>query len=154
MRRFGALEAMRRRVDVAAINQTRFGEPMGNCWEACVATLTGFSLSQIPDGRPDGERTSWEDVRAWLAGRGWLLLFFPVALTGGRLPIIAGVPYILSGRAPTGVLHSVVAVDGSTVHNPNPKPGTGLVDARSVEWLLPITDRGAGELATLQEAPI
>lgn len=40
--------------------QTRFGDPMGNCWEACLASILAVELDEVPDPRPSyGELNSW-----------------------------------------------------------------------------------------------
>ena len=107
------------------ISQSRFGDPDGNCFEACVATITGIPLDDIPHFLGD----DWyAEYRAWLTGKGWNLIWWDAG-TGAEPPGIA----IASGPSVRGLPHSVVYRDGALAHDPHPS-GAGLLELQY--WLL------------------
>lgn len=92
-----------------------FGEPHGNCFQACIASL--LELPHFCDGRDDwyGAFTSW------CIERGFEPMLFKTS-KDGWLP--AGL-HILSGQSPRkpdhpNALHAVVARGREIIHDPNP----------------------------------
>ena len=104
------------------VDQTKFSGPgsVGNCFPACVASITGIPLDEIPNfcERPE----EWfADAMAWCALRGWALS----PENDDELP--DGKPCIASGPGPRGKRHSVVWMDGKMIHDSHPSRA-GLVD--------------------------
>jgi hypothetical protein len=98
------------------VMQTAFGDPDGNCFEACLASITGMPLADLPHFLEDG----WfGDYDNWLRERGWGLIHF-----GPAKDVPAGFA-IASGPAPRGIMHSAVYRDGVLEHDPHPS-GDGL----------------------------
>ncbi len=100
-----------------AVVQTKFGDPDGNCLEACIATITGIDLVEIPHFLDDW----FEAYSAWLRLRGWCAAWWDSG-AGSVPPGVA----IAAGPGPRGLRHSVVVRDGNAVHDPHPS-GDGLV---------------------------
>lgn len=109
--------------------------PHGDCWRACLATITGLDAATMPNFMHLGgeDRTGDTGVafaREWLRPYG--LTVFSTFLPNWRLLLVLqdasainpGAAFILTGRA-KGVEdhHSVVALDGAIVHDPS---GVGL----------------------------
>ena len=110
------------------VDQTRFGcspgasdDPPGNCWAACIASLLGVSIAEVPDEmefwKPGMHpRDSWRPyekrMHRWLLERGVVLVEFDLgkAMYCGPNDCIDGMHYILSGPSPRNpdVLHAVV----------------------------------------------
>lgn len=126
--------------------QTRRGYPNGNCWEACVATVTGIPLEEVPDGRPSAGRADWTEVHRWLAGRGWSLTWWTLYPDETRLP---RQPCILGGTSRAGYGHAVVAVNGEVVHNPNTREDAELVTVNMYELITPMGGAPRGRDGTL-----
>lgn len=152
----------KRQAPLRFVDQTRFhaeGELPGDCYAACLATLLGCSIEEVPRPEMD-ERVSW--IRYWpriadfLHSRGVHLLHLPG--TGdwnennadGGTPIAkiwttsqfwecAPVYAIASGKSPRGPFdHSVVVdVNRGIVHDPHPSRA-GIETCTSVEFLLPL----------------
>jgi len=109
-----------------ATDQTQFGDPDGNCWVACMASILELSLEDLPDPRGPTWMGDW---RAWL--RRWNLSLVRVDIVAdgdhpcrmGEVPNVGFVPpgmTILSGVSPRGILHSTVAMNGRMLHDPHP----------------------------------
>lgn len=94
------------------VTQTSFGVGTGNCYEVCVATLTGLPLESMPARREEDAGPLLE----WMVEHGWLSLEMPVDALQGLVPTE---PYILCGQAEGGG-HAVVAAAGRIIHDPNP----------------------------------
>jgi hypothetical protein len=89
--------------------------PDGNCYQACMASILEVPLGEIPTF------AGWRDLRAWLAERGWSLVF-------GRKDGCS----IASQQTIRGI-HAVVCFDGEMVHDPSPRP-FGRPDYPVVLW--------------------
>jgi hypothetical protein len=104
---------------VTPVYQSRHG-PGGNCYEACVASLTGIPLDAVPDLGHDGWAAR---LRGFLAGYGWSVRF---AKGDGRpLSEQADPPggYAVVGqRVLNGHVHAAVTRGGVLVHDPSPRP--------------------------------
>jgi hypothetical protein len=130
------------------VAQTRTGWPLGNCWEAALASILGCSLAAVPDGRLSPEYQNFEKryarTRSWILHEyGLLLVWLDGDYAMGHIP--AGVEHILSvlttpeyGSLP----HAVVAKDGEVIHNPHPgRHGwgwRGVAGVRGAELLVPM----------------
>ncbi len=109
------------------VMQTEFGEPLGNCWQACIASVLEIPLSEVPPPQEDWADT-WNTVWTWLAARG-IGIF--VADLSEDYDWPAGI-YIVTGKADRGFGHAVVYESGQLVHDPHPD-GTGLTDPALIE---------------------
>jgi hypothetical protein len=125
---------------VIPVDQTRFGDPDGNCLAACVASLLELPLADV-DVRGDGEW--WQGLARWLEPRGlWPLAFsYP---TPEALEQVKGYA-IVSGMTERGLLHATVWRAGKLVHDPHPSRA-GLLNVEDVIVLVPI-DPALGRLA-------
>jgi len=109
-----------------------------DCYRACVATVLGLSLSEVPNFyREAEERPSstpgrypevYDLIRDWARTRGFAALFLPgqpsldyVLEQTYRLNPEA--PFILGGRSKHGTGHAVVVCGGRIVHEPSPGYG-------------------------------
>lgn len=152
--------------DPERINQTEFGDGIGNCYSACIAMLLRLPLSEAPNFNtsvPDamaGE-TRRRAIVTWLQDRGWSLhsVWSPdVAAAGdgvinrhghwGRVQRHTHFPwppargfYIASGLSPRDTRHSVVYKDGALWHDPHPDGG-GLTVVDYVDFLRPLYPAG------------
>lgn len=103
------------------VDQTKFGFPEGNCFAACVASLTGVPLEDVP---PFCSREGWwEAFCEWLEQRGW----YPIAGEGAPHEMIVGY-VIVSGPANRGLDHATIWRHGALVHDPHPSRD-GLLSA-------------------------
>lgn len=108
------------------VKQTTFGDPDGNCFEACIASITKLPLGEIPHYLGN----DWfEQYRDWLLERGWMLAFWSGDAPPGQC--------IASGPSPRGIPHSVVYQDGSMLHDPHPS-NAGLEIASYFILLFPV----------------
>ena len=121
------------------VMQTRFGWPEGNCTEACLASMLGLDIEEVPDlfvacDRRDGViGGDWIGViDSWLRTRGLSLLWIDLNSVHGAAQIMSRrgeFMHLMSGGSPRirkeGFEHMVVAVNGRMVHDPHPD-GSGL----------------------------
>lgn len=126
--------------------QNRFGKPLGNCWEACVASILEVDLSDIPTAH----REEWEDavgqervykLLEYLHSLGYNLVEFK--MVDGEGVITMRVPsdyYILCGENHQGLGHTVVALGNEIVHNPNPTDNGILHNASAYQILYKVSD--------------
>lgn len=106
------------------IRQTTFGDPDGNCLEACFASLTGIPLGEIPHFLNDG----WFGLYCrWFRKRGWKLDYW----TGGLEAAPAGYA-VASGPANRGLDHSTVYHGTELFFDPHPS-NSGL--ERVTDWM-------------------
>jgi hypothetical protein len=110
---------------VIRVDQTRFGCPSGNCFQACMASLLELPLEEVPDFM--AADPWWPAMEAWLAPRG----LYPVGLLcEGQDSRDGWVPrglHILGGRSPRGDFdHVVIAHGREIVWDPHPSRA-GLV---------------------------
>lgn len=128
------------------VMQTRFGEPEGNCFEACVATVLGLDLDQVFDRYVTlgAEMTVPQErklIGDWLADRGLGLAVIGVSFFDGAPRIMAteGVSMIVVGRPPRGGMwHAVVwKMEGGEWRLGDPHPeGGGIERVDSVEIIV------------------
>ena len=104
------------------IEQTRYGAPGGNCFQACIASLLERDLDDVPDFMNDiGDIENPEDqsfvlaIRDYLRSEGLDLYLVPFEWV---LMFDLDFDGVVTGLTENGVDHSVVYVDGSFAWNP------------------------------------
>lgn len=118
------------------VDQTLFGHGVGNCWPACIATITGIPLEEIPNFCVlYGDQHGAEALK-WLRPRGFAL--WEVPMKGDDLTwvgkLVPDVPWIATGRNVNSVMHCCVYIGTKLWHDPNPtreRLSQGLME---VEW--------------------
>jgi hypothetical protein len=124
--------------------------PPGNCWQACVASLLGLPLADVPhfvhEFHAGYSPNWWTATQDFVADHrpGWelrcLTATFPVYTADYRATGAAPPYVILSGDSPRGLCqHAVIAdaVTGEIVHDPHPSRA-GLLFLIDVCALVPI----------------
>lgn len=112
------------------VDQTKFGNPEGNCFNACLASILEIPLESIPDIMRDAWNDSWfTDYCKWMEQ---FNLTLAMLTFGSWLP--PGYS-ILSGEAERGLEHSVVAFSGKMVHDPHPSH-VGLIEGKERDWII------------------
>lgn len=119
------------------VDQTVFG-PMGNCQSACIASILGIPLRDIPNFwyMGDTPQACYAALREWLHERGWTILTFPVHDPGVLTNYIEGY-LIIGGRTSGGLEHSTIWHKGKMVHDPHPDR-KGLTEITQVDILYPL----------------
>jgi len=114
------------------IDQTKFGDD-GNCFAACVASLLGLSIEDVPCFNVPGK--NWLRLfEEWLKPRGLVPLIM-WGKGGGIIP--DGVHYLAGGKSPRGIPHSVIYYEGEMVHDPHPSRA-GLVEISDYTFLVSV----------------
>lgn len=136
------------------VTQTRFGDPEGNCFASCVASILECSLADIPDLNDQPKDRNWlEWFNEGLASKGVGVFY---AEASSETPFNGYIPngghFIANGPGPRGLKHSVVMralsgtldPDGSVMsqtnelaHDPNPS-GEGILKVSSFCFVLKI----------------
>lgn len=122
------------------VDQDRFGDPDGNCLQACLASLLELQLHEVPHFVGEAWRA---DLGEWLRARGlWALLFAPpipstIDDAAAWLDETVLGYAIVSGQTPRGLLHATVWRAGQLVHDPHPSRA-GLLGVEDVIVLVPI----------------
>lgn len=100
------------------VRQTLFGTREGNCWSACIASITGIPISEIPNFCVEYKSYWWEETLKWLEARG---------LTGIHQTIFHRKDWsydgywLASGKSPRADCdHCVVFKGNKMVHDPHP----------------------------------
>lgn len=133
--------------EMRLVYQTTFGGPdsdsPGNCHVACLATLLGCDLEELPQPKAGDD---WMDyaarVRNALVSLGYEQIhmngYSPEALAEFSRDF-AGVPMIAAGKSPRGdVKHAVIVKNWELLHDPMPG-GTGLDGLpESIYHLMPV----------------
>jgi hypothetical protein len=125
-------------VGMKPIDQTTFGDPGGNCFSACVASLLELPIEAVPYFMADDDWYS--SFQRWLAARGLYALTFSLTTTSSLKE--AGF-YILGGRCSRGS-HAVVARGTEIAHDPHPSR-EGLTTIEDATMLIPMDPSGLGE---------
>lgn len=129
------------------VDQTRFVQLQnnqvveGDCLVACVATITGIPLAEIPDFC--AAKTWYPAFAEWLALRGYAplsLRFDEPGAISEHLEWTKGigkaVPWIAGGTTPQG-RHFVVYLGDRLFHDPDPNDGRqGLTTIHDATFLL------------------
>jgi hypothetical protein len=129
------MRAACKRWGLEPVTQTRFGAPDGDCFTACVATLTGVSLAKLePVYRAHREWAVLYLERQYAASyaardRCYRALRYFTGVTLAWIPALpyprltAAVPLgfaIAGGPSARGVEHAVVTRDGVVIWDPHP----------------------------------
>lgn len=106
------------------------------CFQACVASLLGLDLSDVPNFYRDAGGIAgltqvpevYGMIREWCRPRGIAPLFLPSSFALADLlahmdRLNPGTPFILSGTSFAGTGHSVIACHGRIIHEPTPGYG-------------------------------
>ena len=128
-----------------AIDQTTFGEGLGYCFSACVASILELPIEEVPFFGAD--ELWWTRFAEWLEARN--LYAICLKHRPGRAPVGY---HVLSGKSPRGeFMHSVVAKGEDIVHDPHPSRAH-IQDRVDTIIMVPM-DFGdhKRELATLRE---
>lgn len=111
------------------VDQTKFGFPEGNCFEACVASILEIPIEAVP--RYPDESSWFEFYQDWIKQFGLTLI--DIDGSSGVKP--QGYS-IMSGMSPRGkFMHATVALDGEMVHDPH-SDRTGIVQGGPLEYCL------------------
>lgn len=98
----------------------------GDCFRACLASLLGLPLGDVPHFMDKGVGSEAAGVasRAWLGARGLMLVEIP--MTGDLDPVLStvehfnpGLRFMLSGHSRTGCDHCVICQGGRIIHDPS-----------------------------------
>lgn len=137
--------------ELAPVDQTLFGVPEGNCAVACLATILGLRLKDVPHFCRDVPLDQdWQRAtNQWLAQRGLVALTLDIPPDGAMPPmnaLVDGIPCIVSGKSPRGdFTHCIVAryrldEEGhwlQYMHDPHPDR-TWLRKATSVDFFISV----------------
>lgn len=130
------------------VNQTRFGDPGGNCFSACVASLLELPLDEVPYFmEPEDWMGFFTD---WLRPHGFSPICFK-ALVGDEADRCLPGYYILGGKSSRGN-HAVVAKGSKIVHDPHPSR-EGLLSLEDCTILVPLDPARARATITTTEVP-
>lgn len=111
------------------VYQTTFGEPNGNCFAACVASLLEIPIEQVPEFMHKDGKLNWnwyDEFRDWLLQYGYT----PLMLNNddpGWITALKGAHYLMGVKGSHGRMHSVIGFNGEVVHDPY-KHGTQIVE--------------------------
>jgi|GEM_PF-827209 hypothetical protein len=110
----------------------------GDCFRACVATLLGLTLEQVPHFCRKGNDGNWfNEFQEWLKARGWTCFSVSSGDPDGWFMSVAmsDAVYLLAGPSPRfeGELHQVLARGGEIIHDPHPD-NTGLLPPAEGEY--------------------
>ncbi|HEY9352759.1 MAG TPA: hypothetical protein VIP28_05890 [Nocardioides sp.] len=118
----------------------------GNCVAACVATLLGISLEEVPHfiefgiayGDSETDKASaghhwWAMMLGFFAGRGLWVTELESVRRGERGEVL-----LVCGPSPRGVMHQVLYRDGRLWHDPHPSRA-GVLEVREVLAVRPLS---------------
>jgi len=122
------------------VDQTTFGHPGGNCYSACIASLLGLPISEVPYFMADPPPAWHERLDAFLAPFGFYALHFVITdrAVYDRDNLWPKGYYILTGKSPRGD-HAVVARGPDVAHDPHPSRA-GLTEIDGFNLLIPLFD--------------
>ena len=120
------------------VTQTTFYDPerpgLGNCTEACVASLLGLTIDEVPrfwdDSAEDPVQAFWLNFHDFFRKLGWEVTDF----WEGFQP--EGI-VMWSGPSQRGCDHMVLAQNGVLIHDPHPSR-QGLLEVKQIYALNPI----------------
>lgn len=130
------------------VQQTITTVPGGNCWPACIASITGIPLNEIPNFCAEYADTWLLEASKWLTARGWGVLEIQRNEGSDNWWVIApGLFVIVSGKSPRGDWqHSIVGRCMEInrveyVHDPHPAGGMLDGDPKYFTFLFPLKGR-------------
>lgn len=112
------------------VMQTKFGSPDGNCLPACIATVTGIDIDDLPNFCKKYKYDWLEQMAEWLLIMGWATFYFSLSNkrrrkdgkinTDWHFLVPQDTLYLVSGKSPRGkFLHSCVYRNGELFHDPH-----------------------------------
>lgn len=118
------------------VDQTTFGHPGGNCFSACVASILGLPISEVPYfmGEPGEPGGKWAGrLSEFLRPRGYYALHFNIDPERLDREVLWPEGYFIRcGKSARGD-HAVVAKGAEVVHDPHPsRAGLLSTDAMCV----------------------
>jgi len=102
------------------------GKLIGNCFPACVASLLGLSLDEVPFFSMKSQKAQLGEANKWLKPRGLVLMYIR---NNRRHQHPRGTDYyIIKGLSPRfkNAYHTVIGRNNKIVHDPHPD-NTGIV---------------------------
>lgn len=112
--------------DIHRVDQTLFGQGVGNCFPACIATITGAQLAEIPNFSvlyPNGG-DFFKPFQRWCVDHGlapWYVSFGDDPDMGWVCNGFPFIPWIAGGKNHAGDDHCCVYIGGALWHDPNPR---------------------------------
>jgi hypothetical protein len=103
------------------VDQTKFGEGDGNCFEAILASILEIPLDGIPSFGATSEPEGWmDDLNEWLQQFG--VQAIQIMPTDRHMELLHGCYCEATIRSPRfyWLYHSVVVKGGEVVHDPHP----------------------------------
>ncbi len=117
------------------VDQTLFGDKTGNCFPACIATITGIPLEEIPNFCVEhpGDNVWFREFAKWCGSRGWAPIAFNFT-DGGRGHLdyaqeIAPLALWIAGGKTDRGKHAVVYIGDKLFHDPNPRHGRAGIES-------------------------
>lgn len=115
------------------VYQTKFGDPEGNCFAACVASILECEITELPDFDDLPEGCNWlEWFNEHLAPKGYGVISATVPL---HAYVPSGAHFIAAGPGHRGIKHCVVMKSSGELtehtcdelaHDPYPNGHVGL----------------------------
>ena len=105
------------------VDQTRFGDEEGNCFQACLASVLEIPLDKVPDFCSMYSEDNWHSEV-----QDWLMRFYGMSMLCVKCPVgnvLRGLTFIAAGLSERFVEHAVIMRDGKVIHDPHPSR-TGL----------------------------
>lgn len=101
------------------------GQLTGNCFPACIASMLGLPLNEVPFFSTKNQKVQLGQASKWLRGFGIKLVHIP----GSSQPP-KNAYYMVQGKSPRfpDAYHMVIGKNGRIVHDPHPDR-TGIVGA-------------------------
>ena len=137
-----------RLIELGAVTQTTFGFPMGNCFEACIATLLRVPIDAVPDprrGKSNREAARVIKTRLPAINR-WLMDTYTLTMVRdqGPHPPVVGLRdddpplfWIAAGRSNRGLMHAVIYGNEEIAWDPHPSRD-GILRVKGWTLLAPI----------------
>lgn len=138
---------------ITFVDQEHFHDPdtgtVGDCWRACIASIIGCPIAEVPHFVQNHGDEWFEATNAWLAAQcGETVLYAPgEPWAPNELSTITRRPYIiLNGGSPRGEFAHCVVADAATgdiVHDPHPSRD-GITSVTGAFALVPTAQSGSG----------
>jgi hypothetical protein len=124
------------REDPVRVDQDQFGL-RGNCQSACLATLLGIPLSEVPNwaAMEGNDQLKFDAMRSWLRAIGWDLMTVERGGMDAWPPRFGA--FIAGGKSARGIDHAVIYRDGELWHDPHPDR-TGIKSVETIDNLYPL----------------
>lgn len=107
------------------VDQTIFGNRMGNCFCACLASIMELPIKIFPNYIGNGWITRCNQFLQNQFGLQLLLCSTAYDLFADDNKVM-GIYHIMCGLSPTGCHHAVVGLNGKMIHDPGPPDRAGL----------------------------